>query len=238
MSTARLILKQPTGWFAAGREVAQALALLSDWAFKLYIHLCLEADRHTARAVNRTHRTCSQTCGSPRRRSKPDLGRVAPLRGMRTLRGSGRNPRSLLAVSKSQARSRGQPASRVRAASARGFSEAGMCALGVHGGRRKAGAESLSVRGVSLEQLRRAIWLGCARKYVAMLNGQTRLPITSLAYFASLIDEVANPRSRELLGTCTAQNGGNGKALVTDPGARRRPRMMFPQNHHPGNDLS
>ena len=50
MSTARLILKQPTGWFAAGREVAEALAVLSDGAFKLYIHLCLQADRHTARA--------------------------------------------------------------------------------------------------------------------------------------------------------------------------------------------
>ena len=50
MSAARLTLKQPTGWFAAGREVAQALAVLSDGAFKLYIHLCLEADRHTGRA--------------------------------------------------------------------------------------------------------------------------------------------------------------------------------------------
>ena len=50
MSTTRLTLKQPTGWFAAGREVAQALAVLSDGAFKLYIHLCLQADRHTARA--------------------------------------------------------------------------------------------------------------------------------------------------------------------------------------------
>jgi hypothetical protein len=46
---------------------------------------------------------------------------------------------------------------------------------------------------VPLEQLQRAIWLGCARKYAAMLNGQTRLAITSLAYFASLIDEVAQP---------------------------------------------
>ena len=35
MSAARLILKQATGWFAAGQEVAQALALLSDGAFKL-----------------------------------------------------------------------------------------------------------------------------------------------------------------------------------------------------------
>jgi hypothetical protein len=49
--SSRLILKQPTGWFAAGREVARALALLSDAAFKLYIHLCLEADRYTGRAV-------------------------------------------------------------------------------------------------------------------------------------------------------------------------------------------
>lgn len=54
-------------------------------------------------------------------------------------------------------------------------------------------ALNLCRRGVDLERLRRAIWLGCARKYVAMLNGQTRLPITSLAYFASLIDEVAQP---------------------------------------------
>ena len=50
MSTARLILKRPTGWFAAGWEVAQAMAVLSDGAFKLYVHLCLRADRHTARA--------------------------------------------------------------------------------------------------------------------------------------------------------------------------------------------
>jgi len=33
MSTPRLILKQPTGWFAAGREFAQAITLLSDGAF-------------------------------------------------------------------------------------------------------------------------------------------------------------------------------------------------------------
>ena len=47
MSTSRLILKQPTGWFAAGREFAQALTLLSDGAFKLYVYACLRADRHT-----------------------------------------------------------------------------------------------------------------------------------------------------------------------------------------------
>jgi hypothetical protein len=54
-------------------------------------------------------------------------------------------------------------------------------------------ALNLYRREVSLEQVRWAISLGCARKYGAMLNGQTRQPITSLAYFASLIEEVGQP---------------------------------------------
>ena len=52
MSAPRLQLKQPTGWFAAGREFAQALTMLSDGAFKLYVHLCLNANRHTGRPVH------------------------------------------------------------------------------------------------------------------------------------------------------------------------------------------
>src|SRR5258708_16150460 len=47
----RLRLKRPTGWFAAGQELAAALLLLSDAAFKLYVFLCLNVDRHSARMV-------------------------------------------------------------------------------------------------------------------------------------------------------------------------------------------
>src|ERR1043166_2731338 len=43
----QLVLKQSTGWFAAGWQFAQALAELSDPAFKLYAWVCLRADRHT-----------------------------------------------------------------------------------------------------------------------------------------------------------------------------------------------
>jgi len=49
MSQQRIALKNPTGWFAAGREVARAMALLSDGAFKVYMHVCLTADRSTGR---------------------------------------------------------------------------------------------------------------------------------------------------------------------------------------------
>jgi hypothetical protein len=45
-------------------------------------------------------------------------------------------------------------------------------------------------RGVSMEQVTRAILLGCARKYVAMLNAKVRTPITSLQYFADIVEEV------------------------------------------------
>src|SRR5438552_17637356 len=41
----RFQLKQPTGWFAAGREVRCALELLSDATFKLFVWLCLHAVR-------------------------------------------------------------------------------------------------------------------------------------------------------------------------------------------------
>ena len=42
-----------------------------------------------------------------------------------------------------------------------------------------------------MEQVTRAILLGCARKYVTMLNAGTRTPITSLQYFADIVEEVS-----------------------------------------------
>jgi hypothetical protein len=42
---ARLRLKRQSGWFAAGQEVDCALRLLSDAAFKLFVWVCLHAER-------------------------------------------------------------------------------------------------------------------------------------------------------------------------------------------------
>ena len=41
-----------------------------------------------------------------------------------------------------------------------------------------------------MEQITRAILLGCARKYVAMINAGVRTPITSLQYFSDIVEEV------------------------------------------------
>jgi len=48
MSEFRLILKHPSGFFAAGCEMKEALTVLSDGAFKIYVYVCLHADRRTA----------------------------------------------------------------------------------------------------------------------------------------------------------------------------------------------
>ena len=48
MSESRLTLKHPTGFFAAGGEMRDAMAMLSDGGFKLYVYVSLNADRQTA----------------------------------------------------------------------------------------------------------------------------------------------------------------------------------------------
>ena len=48
MSEFRLTLKHPTSFFAAGCEMKEALTVLSDGAFKIYVYVCLHADRRTA----------------------------------------------------------------------------------------------------------------------------------------------------------------------------------------------
>ena len=44
-------LKHRHGFFAAGTEFSRALSVLGDGAFKLFAHVCLEADRATGQLV-------------------------------------------------------------------------------------------------------------------------------------------------------------------------------------------
>lgn len=62
----RLRLKQGTGWVAAGDGFAQALAVLSDGAFRLFAWLCLQAHRPSG-IVETTHRELASTLGKSRR---------------------------------------------------------------------------------------------------------------------------------------------------------------------------
>lgn len=192
MSAARLILKQPTGWFAAGREVAQALALLSDGGFRLYMHLCLEADRHTGRARIEP--------AALTRILRKDAASIEA--GLDELQHQGVCKRQADQVEvcdrfwpyQKQVTLVAGPPEVEFLRQARAAFLAPACVRSMFTAADEKLARNLGRSGVALEQLRRAIWLGCARKYVTLLNGQSQLPITSLAYFASLIEEVSQPQ--------------------------------------------
>ena len=192
MSAPRLVLKQPTGWFAAGREVMQAMALLTDAAFKLYLHLCLQAERHTARVALNTAGWMQVLVKDPAwiEASLSELYRNQVCeRSGASLEICDRfwpyqKPAGVAAAAPELEFVRQVRAVFVKPACVRSSFTAADEKL----------ALNLYRREVPLEQVHRAIWLGCVRKYVAMLNGQTRQYITSLTYFASLIEEVGQPQ--------------------------------------------
>lgn len=185
----RLILKQPTGWFAAGREVAEALMLLPDPAFRLYIYICLNADRHTGRLVIDPS-SLARVLGKDQTAIEHHLGELGS-HGVCRQRANvvevcdrfwPYQKRASVAEDDRQNEYVGQ----VKEA----FLEPACVCSAFTPADEKLAAD-LYRRDVSLETVRRAIWLGCARKYLAMLNGQPAAPIASLGYFTALLDEVA-----------------------------------------------
>ena len=201
MPEPRLRLKRSTGWFAAGQEMATALPILSDAAFKLYVFLCLNVDRYSARRVWEALELAKLLhCGLPSvtdslqelcRREvcirHPDVdGRVAPDRLSVEICDRfwpyEKSPVEEFGVDQNGYVQRVRQMLSGAACIRVNFSAAD---------------ERLAAifyrRGISLVHLQRAIWLGCARKYVALLNGSEKAPmlITSLNYFSTLVEEVA-----------------------------------------------
>jgi hypothetical protein len=183
-------LKRTSGWFAAGPEVESALRLLSDAGFKLFVWLCLHADRSRGCLVAGTAelaRTLQKAEGEIRSslQELSDKGicllgdhssiEIAPRfwpyqRSASTLSAS-----PGLAAYIQSVRQRFLERDCVRST----FTPADEKLAG-----------QLYEEGISLAQAERAILLGCARKYIALLNNGRGTPITSLHYFRALFNEV------------------------------------------------
>ena len=63
-------LKAASGWFAAGVEMQRAATVLPDNAFKVYVWLCLHAERDRG-ACNSIRRTWQRTSTRLKTRSAP-----------------------------------------------------------------------------------------------------------------------------------------------------------------------
>jgi hypothetical protein len=193
MSRPQLVLKQSTGWFAAGWQFAQALEELSDPAFKLYAWVCLRADRHTGQVQS----TASELASALK---KPGHWVDSAVRELVERRVCLWKDTDVLEVADRYwpyERRCCQAESKDYVGEVRRMLLAPACVRCNFSAADERLAQDLDQRGVSLEQLQRAIWLGCARKYVSMLNGQTSMPITSLRYFIGLVEEVGQTETPE-----------------------------------------
>jgi hypothetical protein len=192
----RIALKNPTGWFAAGREVSRAMALLSDGAFKVYMHVCLTADRSTGRmkvahgdiatALKKSRRSIvnyleelreHQICSVEAARNQYVAGNIEvcdPFWPYVKYRGDQDRDRTL--------------ASYVEAI--RQLLAARKCVRAVLNPADEKLAAQLFGEHVELKQIEHAVLLACARRYVALLNGTAVGLISGLRYFSSVIQEV------------------------------------------------
>jgi hypothetical protein len=188
-------LKHPTGWFAAGREVVRASGVLSDGAFRLYIHLCLSADRSTG-----CLRTRQADLAKALRKSRRSV--VTYLEEMRALNVCAIRPAvNQHAVGEIEICDAFWPYERMAPAQAtnaqasyteqvRRLFQARRCVESPFSPADQKLAAGFFQQRIGLEQIETALLLGCARKYVAMLNGKISGPITSLGYFQAVVDEI------------------------------------------------
>ncbi|MGA3241919.1 MAG: hypothetical protein ABSG03_37165 [Bryobacteraceae bacterium] len=188
-------LKHASGWFAAGREVARGLALLSDGAFKLYIHLCLNADRRTGR-LSAEHGHLANALRKSRRSVVTYLDELRRHGVCSTQAAVNQHLGGQIEICDAFWPYEKAPVS-PKTDTLVGYIEQARRLLGA---RRCVGsaftsadermAASLFERNVPIEHIEHAVLLGCARKYVTLINRQNRDSIVSFSYFENVIDEV------------------------------------------------
>ena len=197
MNQQRIALKNPTGWFAAGREVSRAMTLLSDGAFKVYMHVCLTADRSSGRlkiahgdlatALKKSRRSIvtyleelreHQVCSIEAARNQHVAGHIEVC-----------NPFWPYLKCRSDHQDRDKTLD-FYVEAIRQLLAARKCVKPVFNPADEKLAAQLFEEHVELEQIEHAILLACARRYVALLNGTAVGIVSGLRYFSSAIQEV------------------------------------------------
>ena len=191
-----LTLKRPSGFFAAGREIEQALALLSDGAFKLFVWICLHADCRSGRLCFRHGELARRLGKSPR--SITSYLRELQLKHVCQVQAAPNQHRmgSIEIADRfwpyhkqtAETPSNGQ-ANYIEQVRELFLSRS--CVQATFGPADERLAAEWQQSNVPLERIEHAYLLGCARKYVALLNHTTAPLISSLRYFTRLLAEVA-----------------------------------------------
>ena len=125
----------PPGGLRPGGRWREALALLSDRAFKLYIHLCLDADRHTGRAVIDPALNLARVLGRAQTLIEVHLDEFHSREVCERRRNRSKSATDSGRIKNGWRQRRMIGKTAYRAAGTGGLSGAGMCAFGVHSSR-------------------------------------------------------------------------------------------------------
>ena len=188
-------LKEASGWFAANTSFKKALTLLSDGAFKLFAHICLESDRRTGR-LRATHKELATAL----KKSKRIIGTYVSeleIHGVCIVQpGKNQFAGTIFEITDyywPYERSGNDFQSSEQKAyvdSVRKCFLALGCSSGKFGVAEMVSASNLQQRGISWALLEGAMLLGACRKYTSWIEGQALEPIRNLAYFEPLIAEL------------------------------------------------
>jgi hypothetical protein len=185
-------LKESSGWFAAGVSFRRALPLLSDGAFKMFAHICLEADSRTGR-----YEAGQAELAAALHKSRRIFGQY-----IRELESKGvcnvRDGKNQYAGTCFEIRDEYWPYTRLTDENPQNaywdsiknsFISLG-CTTGKFTARDAQIADQFQSRHIPLELIQDALLMGACRKLISLLNCNCSEPIASLAYFEGLIAEI------------------------------------------------
>jgi len=195
-------LKHASGWFAAGREVSRALNLLSDGAFRLFIHFCLNANRRTGQ-MRIAHGDLAKAVGRSRRSIIIYMNELQRLQVCRVQSAANQHASGHIEICDSfwpyeKARKEEAPQGQTSyVAQVRNLMGTRCCVAVSFAPADENLANALFQAGVPIQQVERGFLLGCARKYATLLNNQSCELIVSFSYFQSVIEEAGELQMSE-----------------------------------------
>jgi len=187
-------LKHSSGWFAAGREVSRALALLSDGAFRLFIYFCLHADRRTGQ-MRITHGDLAKALGRSRRSIIIYMEELQRQRVCRVQAAANQHAPGQIEICDAYwpyekvRKEPSAPDQESYVTQIRALMRTRRCVAISFAPADENLANDLFQRGVPLQQVERGLLLGCARKYSTLLNNKSNELIVSFSYFQNVIEE-------------------------------------------------
>ncbi|MBP1598663.1 MAG: hypothetical protein H6Q05_4040 [Acidobacteria bacterium] len=192
----RLVLKETAGgWFAAGSACRKAASLLSDGAFKLFFHICLEADRRTG-SFRASYKELAAALGKSKRAIGIYVAELERKAICRVHQGTNQFAATTFTISDSYWPYHCPdipPASPHETAYVNAVREWFLslgCVSGKFGAADQEIVRQMHRRSIPLAVIENAMLLGACRKYSSWLQGQALEPILSVRYFESLIAEI------------------------------------------------